>query len=192
MPELNEARILFELRRRLSSGRYRHTLAVADLAERLARRHGVDPHEARLAGLLHDWAKELSGARLAAYVKRHRVRVPLVGFIKRHAPHLLHGYVSAHMVSRRLGVRNSRILAAIAHHTLGRLKMSPLEKVLYVADLASPDREFAEAGRVRSLARRDLESAFREAVKTKIHYVTSQDGVLHPLTVDLWNHVCKN
>ena len=48
----------------LSEKRYAHTLRVARTAEELAYRHGIDPARARLAGLLHDAARDMGGAEL--------------------------------------------------------------------------------------------------------------------------------
>ena len=45
-------------RARLSDKRFGHTVRVADTAESLARKHGLDPDRARLAALLHDAARE--------------------------------------------------------------------------------------------------------------------------------------
>ncbi|MBC7326261.1 MAG: HD domain-containing protein, partial [Moorella sp. (in: Bacteria)] len=49
---------------RLPAGRYRHSLGVADTAVELAAKNGVDPEQARLAGLLHDYARDLPPAEL--------------------------------------------------------------------------------------------------------------------------------
>jgi putative nucleotidyltransferase with HDIG domain len=40
--------------------RYEHSLSVAETAERMALAYGVNPFEARVAGVLHDWDKVLS------------------------------------------------------------------------------------------------------------------------------------
>ena len=76
---------------------------------------------------------------------------------------------------------------AIARHTLGAGAMSRLDKILYVADFSAPQRDFAAAARVRRLARRDLDAAFREVVRLKLFYVLKSGGALHPQTVRLWN-----
>ena len=188
LPEPEE--ILSELKKRLSRKRYRHCVEVAKLAERLARRHGEDPGRAYIAGLLHDWAKELSGPELVRYCRRHRLRVSAFSLIAERSPRLLHAHVSAHMVSRRYRIRDKGILSAIASHTLGSSRMRTLDKILYVADLSSPDRGFAEASAIRSLAKRSLDAALKEAVIVKIEDVIDRRKMLHPLIVTLWNQVC--
>jgi predicted HD superfamily hydrolase involved in NAD metabolism len=183
-----EKEVLNRLRPLLSPERYRHTLSVARWAEELARRHGQDPARARRAGLLHDCAKEIPGFRLAALVRRRRLAVPDREFILRHGRlGLFHAYVSADRARREFGIKDQAVLSAIARHTLGDERMGPLDKILYVADFSAPQRGFAAAARLRRLARKDLDAAFRETVRLKILYVVHGGGALHPQTVRLWN-----
>jgi predicted HD superfamily hydrolase involved in NAD metabolism len=183
-------RILPELKERLSPERFRHSVAVAALAERLARRHHEEPRRARVAGLLHDWSKELSGPELVRYCRRYRLRVPAFSLIAKRAPRLLHAYASAHAVARQYGIQDGGVLKAIAHHTLGAPRMGRLEEIVYIADLASTDRSFPEARAVRSLAQKALKPAFREALKVKIQHIVGRNQFLHPMAVELWNEAC--
>ncbi len=48
----------------LSAKKLRHTIGVKDLAEDLARHHGLDPEKAKLAALLHDLAKDSPGTAI--------------------------------------------------------------------------------------------------------------------------------
>ena len=49
-----------DLKKKLSSKRYEHTMGVEYTSTCLAMRYGADIEKARLAGLLHDCAKYLS------------------------------------------------------------------------------------------------------------------------------------
>jgi predicted HD superfamily hydrolase involved in NAD metabolism len=172
----------------LSPARVRHTLSVARWARRLATVHGEDAERAELAGLLHDCAKELSGPALAGWVRRRRLAVPDREFIlrERHLG-LFHAYVSADRARREFGIADRAVLRAIAGHTLGHSAMTALDKVLYVADFSSPDRRYPAAARVRRIARRSLDGAFRESLRMKLTYVLRSGRGLHPQTVRLWN-----
>lgn len=59
---MTEEQICEKLQQVLKPGRYRHTLGVADTAERMATVWHVSPAQARLAGLLHDCGKEAGDA----------------------------------------------------------------------------------------------------------------------------------
>ena len=47
-----------ELEARLKPSRFRHSLGVSETAVKLSHRFGVDEEKARVAGLLHDCARE--------------------------------------------------------------------------------------------------------------------------------------
>lgn len=171
-----------ELERTLSKDRYRHTLEVARLAAGLARRHGEDPAAAALAGLLHDAGRRFDPAGMIRYARRRRLPVPALAATLRNSPLLTHAYISADLAERRFGVDDPKVLEAIAEHTLGRPGMSRFARLLYVADFASADRGFPSAARVRRLAARDLDRAFREAARLKTHWVRKLGRWNHPIT----------
>jgi len=177
------------LRSRLAKERYAHTLSVTRLADDLAGAWRLDVDRARTAALLHDAGRCMRPAALVQYVRRRRLKVPLGPLVARKAPLLLHPYVSADLARRRFGVRDAEVLGAIAKHTLGGPGLRPLEKVMYVADVASEDRNFPEAGAIRKLAYEDLDAALREAVRVKLAYVLASGGWLHPAGVQLWNEI---
>jgi predicted HD superfamily hydrolase involved in NAD metabolism len=177
--------------RSLSPYRRRHVESVARWARELARRHGADPGKAYLAGKLHDAAKEWTGKKLESLVRRENIRVPGLEFIVAQGRRgLLHAHVSAWVARETFGVGDREILRAIARHTLGARRMGLLDKVIYVADFSSPDRRYAEARRVRRLARRDLDAAVREAARCKIQFVLEAARPVHPATVAMWNALC--
>jgi len=176
-----------DLKKMLSPGRYRHSLSVAKLARELARRHGWNPERAYQAGLLHDITKEWSRPRLIAYVKRYRLRVPGLSFILRTEPTMLHSYVAADWVARQGWVTDRPTRSAIACHTLGGVRVTIPQMILYVADFAAWDRGFHSARRVRGVARRNLKEAYRMALAKKIEWNLIEGKPLHPLTIQLWN-----
>lgn len=169
------------LKKALKAGRIRHTLAVASLAGELARRHGLDEWKAQQAALLHDCGRALTPAAMVRYVRRRRLRVPALERTARENPMLLHAFVGADLARRRFGVGDREVLLAIERHTLGAPEMGSLERLLYVADAASEDRGFPGAGRLRALARRDLDSAFKAAVRMKLDWVGRQGAWKHPM-----------
>lgn len=185
---MTEQEIINRLKTMLSPGRFRHTLSVARWAESLAKIHGEDPGRARLAGLLHDCAKEWPPLRLSTAARLHRLSVPGKDFILRHRRfHLFHAHVSAWWARKFFKVKDPAVLSAVARHTLGHDRMGRLDKILYVADFSAPVRGFAAAARVRRLARKNLDAALKETVRLKISYVLRSGGALHPQTTALWN-----
>ena len=168
-------------RERLSAKRYGHTLRVADTAEVLARAHGLDPDRARLAGLLHDTAREVSSEEFLDLAERWGLPV---GGPERESPKLLHGPVAAELARRKLGARDREVLDAVREHTTGRPGMGPLSLVLYVADKIEPARDYPSVGRLRSLAREDLRAAAAESLRRSIAHNEERGRPTHPASIE--------
>ncbi|KLU66043.1 putative nicotinate-nucleotide adenylyltransferase [Desulfosporosinus acididurans] len=163
----------------LSESRFKHTLGVADQAEMLAKRHGVDPVKARCAGLAHDLAKELPA----------KVQVGLARYWNlleypedEQYPYVLHGRLSAYWLEHYFKVEDKDLLAAIASHTLGRPGMSPLEMLIYSADLTESGRTFPEVDKLRQSLYDDLEKGTFDCVEGTLLYLKESNHPIHPLT----------
>ncbi len=173
----------------LSAERYAHSLAVARLAGELARRWGVNEEKARLAGLLHDCGRCMAAQSMPAYARARRLKIPALEETARRNPLLLHAYLSEDLCRRRYAVTDLEVLSAVRKHTLGDLRMSSLDRLLYVADACSYDRAYAAAPKLRKAAFQDLEAAFKSCVGLKLDDALSRQAWLHPLTVSLWNRL---
>lgn len=179
------------LRANLSPRRYRHTVEVARLAQRLALKWGQNHNDAAVAALLHDAGKTWDASQLAAHARPMRRQIPYFSQISRYQPGILHSYVSAALARRLFGVSSPAILGAIENHTLGTADMTLLEKILYLADISSEDRDFSEAGDIRRESFRDMDAALFMAAKVKLRYVFKSDKWLCPRGIELWNHLAK-
>ena len=127
-----------ELAQRLQKKRYEHSLGVADTAAMLAGRFGVDVEKARIAGLLHDCAREYRTADLPAEAARRSIAY---GEVERAMPLLLHAYVGARRAEELYGVTDTEIQQAIWRHTVGGEHMTKLDKIIYFADMIEPQRD---------------------------------------------------
>ena len=164
-------------RERLSDKRFGHTVRVAETAERLARVHGLDPQKARLAGLLHDLARETDGDTLLRTATEHGVPI---GEPEREKPMLLHGPVAAEVAEAELGVKDDAVLEAIRVHTTGEPGMGPLSLAVFVADKIEPGREGEWVEELRGLAEGDLGEAARESLKSSISHNEERERAIHP------------
>ncbi len=182
---LSKEEIIEKLKEMLDEERFTHSLAVAELAAKLAERHGYDPAKAELAGLVHDCAKCMSPALLIKKIYEYGVELDE---IERRYPALWHPIVSAYVAKEEFGVEDEEILRAIRLHTTGDGEMSLLDKIIYIADYADPTRGYPESDKVRRLAFRDLDEALLETSKQKIIYVLGKGRVMiHPRTVAAHN-----
>jgi len=142
--------------------RYEHSVRVARCAEALARRHGVDPGKARLAGMLHDLARLYPPERLLAESEARGFEIAAA---EREHPMLLHARLGAALAQELFGVVDREVLSAIEKHTNGADEMSSLDRVVYLADSLEPNRSFAQREELWELALRDLDAATRETMR---------------------------
>lgn len=87
-------RIKNDLKENLTEYRYIHSLGVMEMAEELAKVYNVDVESARIAGLLHDIAKEMTKEESLEYVEKNNIAIDEVEKIN---VSLLHGKIGAHI-----------------------------------------------------------------------------------------------
>jgi len=160
--------------------RYAHVLRVARMAARLARAHGIDPLHARIAGMLHDLARLYPADRL---LRECAERGLAIDAFERAHPVVLHARLGAELARERFGVDDPAILSAIRKHTLADAVMSPLDKVVYLADGLEPGRDFADRTALAALAFRDLDAAMRASVASSIAYLRERGLTVAPQTL---------
>lgn len=162
-----------------------HAERVADVAAELAEHFGIDVPTARLAGLLHDWARDLSTQELLEAAERFDIEVaPL----DRQVPYLLHATVGAALLAVTFAGLPKEVTDAVRAHTYGTGHMSPLEKVVYVADMIEPARDFDAAPELRRAAAEvSLDELFRRAYARSVEHLIATKRHIHPETVAVWN-----
>lgn len=140
MDKEQRIKLIRRLEKELNYKRFIHTLGVAGTAAALAMRCGSDMEKAELAGLLHDCAKCMSPERMRMICTE--ARMPL-SEPERSNPALLHSKAGCVLARTEYGVEDEEILSAIAWHTTGRPAMTPLEKIIFIADYIEPGRTVA-------------------------------------------------
>lgn len=176
-----EEDLIADLEARLSSHRFLHSLGVRDAAVALARLNGLSPGRARIAGLLHDCAKDLSDAELLSLVDEAGADAEEMA-----NPRLLHAPVGALIAKTRYGVRDKDVLAAIRRHTVGGPGMTILGLIVYVADYIEPNREnFPGLEKARALAQADIRRATAECARQTCDYTDKRGRCPHPATAEM-------
>ncbi|OPZ47187.1 MAG: putative nicotinate-nucleotide adenylyltransferase [Actinobacteria bacterium ADurb.BinA094] len=171
------------LEARLSPRRREHARRVAAEAARLAQRFGAPREKAELAGLLHDYCRELTDAETLAAAARHGIPV---GPVEARRPRqILHGPVAAAELLE-LGL-SPDVAAAVRLHTVGAAGMTVLEKCVYLADFIEPGRAFAGLDEVRALAATSLDAAVAAAARLSLLEVIGRGRGVVPAALALYN-----
>lgn len=153
----------------LSARRYAHTLEVEKTAVQLAKRFSASIPAARVAAILHDCAKDMNPAEMARFMED--AGVPMEREFTR-LPQLMHAAAGEAVAKLRYGITDLDILNAVRYHTEGRVSMSTLEKIIYLADAIEPTRKpYPGLFAVREAAQRDLDRAVMLCAEHTLHYV---------------------
>lgn len=184
---MNFSEMKQELAARLKKSRYEHSLGVANTAVFLAERFGVSTEQARIAGLLHDCAREFRNEDMQAEADRRGI---CYGPVERQMPLLLHAYIGAKRIAECYGVQDAMIAQAIHRHTVGGPGMTKLDKIIYFADMIEPTRAYPGVEELRRLAREaSLDAMLFAGLSQSIAFVVNKRHLIHPDTVLARNEI---
>ena len=134
---------------------------------------------AALAALLHDSAKEISKDEMREILRAYPQYAE--GGEERPAP-VWHGVCAAILARTQWGVTDEAVLSAIACHTAGKPGMTRLDKILYLADMTSAERDWPGVEKLRKLEKKNLDAAMLAALKQTNDFVLSQGKPLDPMS----------
>ena len=176
------------LKSRLNEKRYFHSLCVADEAKRLAEKYGADTEKAYLAGLLHDITKNTDENEQLQIFKDFDI---IPDRITKNSLKLWHAVSGAAYIENVLGIKDPDIISAVRYHTTARQDMSLLEKILYLADFTSFDRDYDDVAVMRKKVDESLGSAMRYALSYTITELVGKQAPIHPDTVAAFNQIME-
>ena len=98
-------------------------------------------------------------------------------------PQLLHAKVGSFLAMEEFDIHDQDIINAILNHTTGRPDMSPLEKIIYIADYIEPGRKQApNLTPIRKVAFEDLNKALLMILEDTLSYLESTGSVVDAMT----------
>ncbi len=181
-----DEKIITLIRSKLSADRFNHSLNVADSAKELALSYGADVDKAYTAGLLHDVMKNASEEEQLGVLSEAGIELMPV---ERENKKLWHAIAGAAYVKFVMGIDDRDIIRAVRYHTTGRSGMSLLERIVYLADYISADRNYNGVEDMRRLCKSDSDEAILYALTFGIPDLVSKGRVIHPDSIDLYNEV---
>ena len=184
---------LMEIRSRLKDelkkSRFEHSLGVEFTSASLAMRYGADIYKARIAGLLHDCAKNVSDDKQLDLCKKYKLPI---SDTEKKLSYLLHAKLGAYIAKKEYGLKYNEIHSAIEYHTTGKPDMKILEKIVFVADYIEPGRDKApRLDEIRVEAFQDIDYAMLMIFDDTISYILSSDGIIDNTTLDAQNYLRK-
>jgi predicted HD superfamily hydrolase involved in NAD metabolism len=173
-----EDRVANWAKSKIAPNRIAHVEGVVETAGQLAERYAPEAvMAARLAGWIHDAAKHWSESELLAYARANDIRVSAA---ERETPMLLHGVVGYSLANAIFGFDDPALRDACAYHTTGAPGMGLLAKIVYLADMIEPGRDFPGVGDLRLEAERDLDVAVLHATDHTLRHLINKQKPADP------------
>ncbi|MBQ2604631.1 MAG: nicotinate-nucleotide adenylyltransferase [Acutalibacteraceae bacterium] len=188
---MNKAVINYErfdkvLKARMGEKRYIHSVNVATEAKRLATKYGADVEKARLAGILHDIAKETPADEQLKIIQRAYIKL---NDVESQSPKLWHAIAGAAFVRYFMGIEDEDVFNAIRYHTSGRANMSLLEKCIFIADFTGAERDYDGVDEMRALANQSLEDAMTYGLSFSISDLAKRRLAIDPNSLACYNEM---
>lgn len=177
------------LRERLTERRFIHSLNVAKSAEELAGIYGYDEAKAYTAGLVHDCCKDTPAGLQLSYMLENKMNLTEMEIS---TAKLYHAMCGSMFIQKEFGIDDEEIINAVRYHTTGRKNMSLLEKIVFIADFISEERDYNGVDVMREKARRSLDEAIVEGLSFTIKDLIDAGRVVHTDTLDAYNDAIIN
>lgn len=171
------------MHKRLDQSRFDHCVRVEETSRKLAKRFGVNVDEAGLAGLLHDYAKQVEPADFKAVIKQQGLDPALLQYNRG----IWHGMVGVWFIQKEVGVSDPAVLQAIKRHTTGDPHMTDLDMITFVADFIEPERKLAVQAEARQAAEKSLTAASLVELQSTLTYLVEKKARVYPLTLASYN-----
>lgn len=177
------------LRSRLDDYRFNHSLNVAESAKELAEIYGANPQKCYTAGLLHDVMKNAEASEHMALFKKAGITLTRD---EENNKKLWHAMSGAEYIKHIMNIDDIEIYNAVRYHTTGRAGMSLIEKIIYVGDFISAERDYEDVDVMRALAAQSLEKAMLYALKYTITSLVNKGATVHTDSIGAYNELILN
>lgn len=163
--------------------RFEHCVRVSETARKLAKLNGYDEEKAALAGLVHDYAKQVPVEEYRKVIKEQDFDPDLLNWNRA----IWHGIVGIFFIERDLKIRDPEILTAVRRHTTGDTKMTTLDKIIFVADFIEPGRDFPGVEEARKVAYASLDEGVGYELQHTLEFLIENKNKVYPRTLEAYN-----
>ena len=183
---IEEMRIL--LQQSLKPKRYEHSVRVYRTALQMAEQYHADTEKVAVAALIHDCGRQISKEASAA--KARELGIP-VDPVEEAQPILLHAKLGVYYAIHKYGVSpdDREVLDAIRYHSTGTADMTQTAKIVFLADLIEPGRDFEGVEAIREASFEDLDRGMLLSYDNTIRYLLEDGLLIHPDAVAGYNQL---
>lgn len=175
------------LKEKLDEYRFLHSLNVAESAKMLALMYGADEEKSYFTGLVHDIMKNATKEEQLQIMKKGGI---ILSRTEKNNPKLWHAMAGEAYLRTEMGIADNEILSAVRYHTTGKAGMSLLDKIVYIADYISAERNYPDVDVMRQLAiTKTLDDAALYALKYSFKILSDEERLIHTDSVEYYNEL---
>lgn len=173
------------LKENLMEKRYIHILGVVETAKELAKINGISEEKAEIAALAHDVAKNLSKEKMKEIMKENNITISA---LEENNSNLWHSIIAPIEAKAKLGIEDEEILDSIRWHTTGKENMSILTKIIYIADMIEPNRNFNGIEELRKITFDNLDAGVYSGLTHNIEFLLTKNLLIDENTIKARNY----
>ena len=183
-----EEQINADIKERLSEHRYKHSIGVMKKAEELAKFYGLDTKKARLIGLAHDIAKQMTSSEIKEYLSKYDVKLDE---IEKSNGELIHAKIGADICRRKYNF-DEQMVNAVKYHTTGNPNMDMMAKIIFMADKIEENRDYDDVEERRQLTLENIDMAIIETINYTTKDSIDRGKIIHTDSINTRNYLLKN
>ena len=168
--------------------RLNHVQGCRGEAVNLALQWGADVTDAENAAILHDITKKYDKVGQLLLCEKYDITVNNSDL---EHENIIHAITGAELAYKLFGV-SEEVRDAIRWHSTGRVNMSLLEKIIYLADCIEPERNFDGVEELRRTAYTDLDEALIKSFEMSLEYINKKGIVPQGDTAQALNYLRTN
>lgn len=173
----------------MSERRYNHSVNVSIEAVRLAEKYGEDTEKAALAGILHDITKEFEEQKQLQIFDSGDI---ILTDVEKNTTKLWHAISGSVYIQTHLNIDDADVINAIRYHTTGRANMSLLEKIIFLADFTSAERDYPDVDVIRQKADVSLEEGMLYGIQFTLANLLKRQGCISEDALSAYNEIILN
>lgn len=181
-------KIVEYVKNNLSERRFKHSVGVMNMCEKLALIYGADVEKAKKIGIVHDMAKEMKNDEMLKYISENNLKLTDE---EKTMTYLFHGIVAADIAKKKFSFDKEMELA-VAYHTTSKPAMTILQKILFVSDKVEENRTYSDVEYYRNLAYDDIDECVLKILDYQIGNDIETERTIPQKSVESRNYILIN
>jgi predicted HD superfamily hydrolase involved in NAD metabolism len=161
----------------LNKTRCLHSYGVLETSSQLVKKFQlkISEFEYKIAALGHDIAKYMNECEMKEVILKNKI---VLDEYEEKRIELWHSHIGAVLLRKVFDIKEKNILDAVKYHTIGKVPMTDLLKVIYISDYIEPTRRFDLKIDINDFE--TIDELLLKVMICKKTYLENLNKVIHP------------